>query len=171
MTTRFPRSLALAAALALLPSAPRAAEPASSASGGPVGLVLTADRGGGGQLGAGSLYGPPGVFELEVGLAYEVFAGLAPQLSLVLGMSPGASFAIRPGLAWFVPETPFYLRAAFDASTQVGWLAWRWLLLGGGAAIRVTDVVGFNVELDSGFPLGTGVGVPLLVRAGAVFRF
>jgi hypothetical protein len=111
------------------------------------------------------------VFELEVGVAYEVFFGIAPQVSMVLGMSPGASFAIRPGLEWFLPETPFYLRAAFDASTQVGYLQWRWLLLGAGFALRITDVLGFMVEGDSGFPLASGVGVPLLLRAGAFVRF
>jgi hypothetical protein len=160
---------ALAAALLALPGAARPADPPADTR--PIGLVLSADLGGGGQLGTGSAYDPPGVFELEVGVAYEVFFGLAPQLSMVLGMAPGASFAIRPGLEWFIPETPFYLRAAFDASTQVGYLAWRWMLLGGGAAIRITDVLGFLVEADSGFPLSSGAGVPLLVRAGAFARF
>jgi hypothetical protein len=158
-----------AAALLALPGVARPADPPSGS--GPVGLVVSADIGGGGQLGAGSAYSPPSVFELEVGVAYEVFFGLAPQLSMALGMAPGASFAIRPGLEWFIPETPFYLRAAFDASTQVGYLAWRWMLLGGGAAIRITDVLGFLVEADSGFPLSSGAGVPLLVRAGAFARF
>jgi hypothetical protein len=136
-----------------------------------VGLVLSADLGGGGQLGTGSSYDPPVIFELEVGVAYEVFLGIAPQVSMVLGMAPGASFAIRPGIEWFMPETPFYLRAAFDASTQIGYLAWRWLLLGAGVAVRVTDTLGFMAEFDSGVPLGNGVGVPLIARAGAFARF
>jgi hypothetical protein len=160
---------ALAAALLAVPGAALPAEPGPESR--PVGLVLSADIGGGGQLGTGSAYDPPGVFELEVGVAYELFLGLAPQLSMVLGMAPGASFAIRPGLAWYLPETPFYLRAAFDASTQVGYLAWRWMLLGAGAAIKVTDTLGFLVEADSGFPLSSGAGVPLVVRAGAFARF
>jgi hypothetical protein len=158
-----------AAALLALPVLAFPADPASAP--GPMGLVLSADIGGGGQVGAGSAYDPPSVFELEVGVAYEVFFGLAPQLSMVLGMSPGTSFAIRPGLEWFIPETPFYLRAAFDASTQVGYLEWRWLLLGGGFALKITDVLGFMVEGDSGFPLANGVGVPILIRAGALARF
>jgi len=162
--------LLAAAALLALPGTARPADPPPGGSG-PVGLVVSADVGGGGQLGAGSAYSPPAVFELEVGVAYEVVFGLAPQLSMVLGMSPGTSFAIRPGLQWFIPETPFYVRAAFDASTQVGYLNWRWLLLGGGFALRITDVLGFMVEGDSGFPLANGVGVPLLVRAGAFARF
>ncbi len=155
----------LAAAILALPGL--AASQASS----PAGLHLDVNLGGGGQLGAGSAYSPPAIFELEAGVAYEVFAGIAPQVSFVLGMSPGTTFAIRPGLSWFVPETPFYLRTAFDASTQIGYLAWRWLLLGGGFALRVTDAFGFMAEVDSGFPLGNGVGVPLLVRAGAFVRF
>ena len=178
MTIRSITPTVLLAAILALP-APAAAQgspsasstPMAPASSGPAGLHIDANLGGGGQLGAGSAYDPPGIFELEVGVAFEVFAGLAPQLSFVLGMSPGTTFAIRPGLAWFVPETPFYLRAAFDASTQVGYLAWRWLLLGGGFALRVTDTLGFLAELDSGVPLGNGVGVPLLVRAGAFARF
>jgi hypothetical protein len=157
------------AALLALPGVARPADPPSGS--GPVGLIVSADIGGGGQLGAGSAYSPPGVFEFEVGVAYEVFFGIAPQLSMVLGMSPGTSFAIRPGLEWFIPETPFFLRAAFDASTQVGYLEWRWLLLGAGLAITITDVLGFTLEGDSGLPLASGVGVPLLVRAGAFARF
>jgi hypothetical protein len=160
---------ALAAALLVLPAMARpGGDPPASR---PIGLALTASLGGGGQLGAGSAYDPPGVFELEVGIAYDVILGISPQLTMVLGMAPGASFAIRPGLEWFIPETPFYLRAAFDASTQVGYLAWRWMLLGGGAALRITDVLGFMAEVDSGFPLSSGAGVPLLVRAGTIIRF
>lgn len=158
----------LAAAILALPGL--AAAQASSPSD-PPRLHLDVNLGGGGQLGAGSAYSPPAIFELEAGVAYEVFAGIAPQVSFVLGMSPGTTFAIRPGLSWFVPETPFFLRTAFDASTQVGYLAWRWLLLGGGFALRVTDAFGFMAEVDSGFPLGNGVGVPLLVRAGTFVRF
>jgi hypothetical protein len=158
-----------AAALLALPGVARPADPPSGSS--PVGLILSASVGGGGQVGQGSAYDPPAVFELEFGVAYEIAFGIAPQMSMVLGMAPGTSFAIRPGLEWFIPETPFYLRAAVDASTQVGYLEWRWLLLGGGVAVRITDVLGFTVEADSGFPLANGVGVPLLLRAGAFARF
>jgi len=158
-----------AAVLLALPGGARPTDPPSGT--GPVGFIVSADIGGGGQPGAGSAYSPSGVFEFEAGVAYEVFFGIAPQLSMVLGMSPGAYFAIRPGLEWFIPETPFFLRAAFDASTQIGYLEWRWLLLGAGLAIKITDVLGFMVEGDSGFPLASGVGVPLLIRAGAFARF
>jgi hypothetical protein len=160
---------ALAAALLAAPGAALPADPPAESR--PAGLVFSVDLGGGGQLGTGSAYDPPGIFELEVGVAYEVFWGLSPQLAMVLGMAPVASFAIRPGLAWFIPETPFYLRAAFDASTQVGYLAWRWMLLGGGAALRITDSLGFMLEADSGFPLSSGAGTPLIVRGGAFARF
>ncbi len=159
--------LALAAAsLLCLPAASRAA-----GSSDPTGLVVSVDLGGGGQIGAGSAYQPASIFELEASVGYTILAGLTPQVSFVLGMSPGTTFAIRPGFDWYVPDTPFYLRLAFDASTQVGYLNWRWLLLGGGAALRITDVFGFMVEGDSGIPMATGVGVPLIVRAGAFARF
>jgi hypothetical protein len=160
---------ALAAALLAAPGLALPADPPAESR--PVGLRVSVDLGGGGQLGTGSAYDPPGIFELEVGVAYEVFLGLAPQLSMALGMAPTASFAIRPGLAWFIPETPFYLRAAFDASTQVSYLAWRWMLLGGGAALRITATLGFMLEADSGFPLSSGAGTPLIVRGGAFARF
>ncbi len=160
---------ALAAALLLLPAVALAAEPSAPSK--PLGFAVTANLGGGGQLGTGSAYDPPGIFELEVGISCDVAFGISPQLAMALGMAPGASFAIRPGVAWYIPETPFYLRASFDASTQVGWLAWRWMLLGGGAALRITDVLGVMGEFDSGFPLSSGAGVPLLVRAGAIIRF
>jgi hypothetical protein len=164
--------LAAAAALSCHPAGARAGDAAPpAASSGKTGLIVWADLGGGGQIGAGSAYQPANIFELELGFAYEVWGGLAPQMAFVLGMSPGTTFAIRPGLAWYLPDTPFYLRAAVDASTQVGYLDWRWLLLGGGFALRITDVFGFMVEGDSGFPLASGVGVPVLVRAGAVARF
>ena len=164
-----PLRAALAALVLALPAFAPAAEATGPAR--PIGLVVTADLGGGGQLGTGSAYDPPGIFELEVGAAYDVVFGISPQVSFVLGMAPRASFAIRPGLSWFIPETPFYVRVAFDASTQVGSLSCRWLLLGGGVTIRITDVLGVMGEIDSGAPLASGAGVPLLLRAGAVARF
>lgn len=172
MTSRPTRRIPalLAAALLALPLAARAADPAPSSSG-PAGLVVVVDLGGGGQLGAGSAYDPPSVFELELTVGYDVVAGVTPQMGFVLGMSPGTSFAIRPGLSWYVPETPFFLRTAVDASTQVGYLEWRWLLLGGGFALKITDVLGFQAEVDTGIPLASGVGVPIIARAGVVLRF
>jgi len=150
--------------------------PASAADDGPktrrsIGFTLSADLGGGGQLGAGSAYDPPSLFELEVTAGYYIGLGLAPELSLVLGMSPGAYFAIRPGLHWAVPGAPFYLRAAVDAATQIGYLEWRWILLGGGLELHFSDAVGFYAEGDTGIPLVAGAGVPLMVRAGAFYSF
>jgi hypothetical protein len=171
MAKPFSRPLlgALLAAFLAFPLAARPADPTPSSK--PMGLIVSADLGGGGQLGTGSAYDPPGIFELEVGVAYDIVFGIAPQLTMVLGMAPGASFAIRPGIEWFIPETPFYLRAAIDASSQVGYMAWRWMLFGAGASLRITDTLGFMGEFDSGFPLSGGAGVPLIVRAGAFARF
>ncbi|HVP69613.1 MAG TPA: hypothetical protein VMT17_20350 [Anaeromyxobacteraceae bacterium] len=136
-----------------------------------VGFTLSMDVGGGGQPGAGSAYDPPSLFEIEVTGGYYIGLGFAPELSLVLGMSPGVYFAIRPGLHWAVPGTPFYLRAAVDAATQIGYLEWRWVLLGGGLELHVSDAVGFFAEGDTGIPLVAGAGVPLMVRAGAFYSF
>lgn len=159
-------------ALPLFLLAPRLA-PASDAQAGhrPIGFTVSADVGGGGQLGAGSAYGGSSVFEFEATAGYYLALGLAPELSLDLGTSPKVSFAIRPGLHWSIPETPFYLRGAVDAATQIGYLNWRWVLLGAGLELRFSDAVGFFAEGDTGFPLVTGAGVPLLVRAGAFYSF
>jgi len=161
------------AALALLAAAPSPARADSGSPGPrrPIGFTVSADLGGGGQLGVGSKYEPPSLFELEVTAGYYFALGLSPEFSLVLGMSPGTYFAMRPGLHWAVPDTPFYIRAAVDVATQIGYLEWRWILLGGGFELRVTDTLGFFAEGDTGIPLVAGAGVPLMVRAGAFFSF
>jgi hypothetical protein len=160
--TRLP--LALAALLALAPAGGARAEE-------PAGIQVSVDLGGGGQLGTGSAYGGASLFELEATFAYDVALGLGPELSFVLGMTPGTYFAIRPGIRWSIPETPFYVRADVDAATQIGYMSWRWVLLGGGFQLRFGDVLGFFAEGDSGFPIASGAGVPLLIRAGAAVRF
>jgi len=167
-TIRRLRPLALAA---LLHAPPLAS--ASDADGGrrPIGFTVSADVGGGGELGSGSAYGTPSLFEVEVTAGYSLALGFAPELSLELGTSPKAYFAIRPGLHWAVPGTPFYLRGAVDAATQIGYLEWRWVLVGAGLELRFSDAVGFFAEGDTGFPLESGAGVPLLVRAGAFYSF
>jgi len=166
------RFLPLAAAVLVLASPARAAADTSTQPARrPIGFTLSADLGGGGQLGAGSRYDPPSLFELEATAGYYVALGLSPELSLVLGMSPGVYFAIRPGIHWAVPESPFYLRVAVDAATQIGYLDWRWVLLGGGLELRLSDAVGFYAEGDTGIPLVSGAGVPLMVRAGAFYSF
>lgn len=166
------RLLPLAALTALL-AVPAPAAPQSSGQGArrPLGFTVSVDLGGGGQLGAGSAYLPASLFELEATAGYYLGLGLSPELSLVLGMSPGTYFALRPGLHWAIPETPFYLRGAVDVSTQAGAFDWRWILLGGGVELRFTDLVGFFAEGDLGIPLSAGAGVPMLVRAGAYFSF
>lgn len=157
--------VALLAALALVGPAPAAADAA------PVGFRVSVDLGGGGQLGAGSSYGGASLFELEGTFSASLVYGIGPELSMVLGMTPGTYFAIRPGLRWEIPESPFFLRADFDAATQIGYMSWRWFLLGGGFQLRFTDVLGFFAEADAGFPIASGAGVPLMVRAGASIGF
>ena len=164
------RRLLSAAAAALL-SAPAPAAAQASQGQRPVGFTVSASLGGGGQLGTGSAYEPPALLELEATAGYYVGLGLAPELSLALGLSPGTYVAFRLGVHWAIPETPFYLRGALDASSQTGSLDWRWFLVGGGFELRLTDVVGFFAEGDTGFPVVAGAGVPLMLRAGAFFSF
>jgi hypothetical protein len=162
--------LAALTAFLALPSA-GAAQASGQAPRRPIGFTVSADLGGGGQLGAGSAYQPSSLFELEATAGYYFGLGLSPEFSLGLGMSPGTYFIMRPGLHWAIPETPFYLRGALDVSTQSGPFLLRWILLGAGVELRFTDVAGFYAEGDSGIPLSAGAGVPMLVRAGAFFSF
>lgn len=164
------RLLPIAGAAALL-LAPAPAPAQGAASRRPTGFTVSADLGGGGQLGAGSAYSPETLLELEATAGYHVGLGLSPELSLVLGLSPGVYFALRPGLHWAIPETPFYLRAAVDFSTQTPVFKGRWVLLGGGFELRFSDVVGFFAEGDTGFPIAEGAGWPMMVRAGTFFSF
>jgi hypothetical protein len=88
----------------------------------------------------------------------------------MLGVAPHTYAGLRLGLRYAVPETPFYARAALDASTESGTARWRWLLGGAGAEVRLTDVLGGFAEADLGIPLVSGAGVPVLVRAGVTLR-
>jgi hypothetical protein len=160
------RNLAIAAAIAcsaLVPSRSRARDAAR-----PMGFTVSADIGGGAELGRA---GSTGIGEMELTAGYHVGGGFSPELSLVLGFSPGTSFAIRPGLHYAFHETPFYLRAAFDASTARGSMQWRWLFVGVGAELRLTDVVGGFAEADLGVPISPSSGAPLLARAGIFLSF
>jgi len=161
------RVLGLALALLALPALARA-EPSG---GEPSGLTLDASLGGGGEMGLS--HGKPGVLEIEavVGYAFRE-QGLRPELALALGMAPDTNVGIRPGLRWSVPESPFQLRGALDAANarSSGW-HWRWLLVGVAGELRVTSLFGFFGEVDTGVPLSSRFGVPLLLRAGASFRF
>ena len=162
-----PSRPALAAALvAALLCAPAAAEERRHAEARrPSGFTVSVDLGGGGDLS-----GPTGVFEAEIVGGFALGKGWALELGLVLGMAPGNYFGLRPGVHWALSE-PFYLRAAFDVAGPNGSLDWRWLLLGGGVELRITDVVGGFLEADTGFPLSSAFGVPLLARGGVFFSF
>lgn len=137
----------------------------------PIGLTLSADIGAGGAAGTGTRYTPSGVLEGELLIGYLLGKGLAPELGIVLGMSPGSYLALRPGLHYALPGMPFYVRAALDFSTVRGILQARWLLLGGGGELRLTSQTGGFAELCTGIPLSAGAGVPFLVRAGMFLSF
>jgi hypothetical protein len=158
--------LAVAALAALLAAPASADERRGSGARQPTGATFSVDLGGGGDLG-----GPTGVFEAELTAGYAVGRGMALELALLLGMAPGNYFGLRPGLHVAIPDTPFYGRLAVDIAGPNGSLAWRWLMLGGGVELRFTDVVGGFAEVDTGVPLSSGFGVPLLARAGVFFSF
>jgi len=161
------RTLALAAALASSALAPARAT-ARDVPARPVGFTVSADVGGGAELGSG---GSTGIGEMELTAGYHLGKGFSPELSLVLGLAPGTYFAVRLGLHYAFNETPFYLRVAFDAGSPGGSMHWRWLLAGGGVELRLTDVVGGFVEIDLGVPISPSSGVPLLARAGIFLSF
>ncbi len=167
--------LLLAAALAA-PAAAQEAQPPPghftppTQPGAPTGLVVSVDVGGGGTIGGGTTYTPSGIFEGEVGVGYELPMGLRPELGLVLGLAPRTHFAIRPGLHYDLPDLPFYARGALDWSTSRGSGGWRWLLVGGGGALRLTDVLGAFAEADLGLPLASATGLGVLLRVGVTFR-
>ena len=157
-------AIALAAALsALLPAADAAASP--------TGFTGTVSMGGGGELGLSS--GKAGVLEIEAAAGYEFASfGLRPELALAVGVEPDTNVALRPGVRWSIPGFPFQLRGALDASNaRSGGLRWRWLLLGAAGEIRLTSLFGLYAEIDTGAPLDSDAGVPLLVRGGASLRF
>jgi hypothetical protein len=135
------------------------------------GLTAGASLGGGGELGLSS--GKAGVLELEVAVGWELPSlGLRPELAAALGVAPDGHVALRPGLRWSLPAFPLQLRVALDASNaRSGGLDWRWLLLGAAGELRVTGLLGFFAEIDTGAPLAEDAGLPLLVRGGASFRF
>jgi hypothetical protein len=161
------RPLLAAALLGAVLAAPASAQERRSTQGRrPSGFTLSVDIGGGGDLS-----GPTGVFEAEIGAGLAVGKGWALEMGLVLGMAPGNYFGLRPGVHWAIPDTPFYARLALDFAGPNGSLDARWLLLGGGVELRFTDVVGGFAEADTGIPLSSAFGVPLLVRGGVFFSF
>jgi hypothetical protein len=145
-----------------------AAPPTSSAA--PLGVVLSADLGGGGRLGGASEFTPRGVFEGEVTAGYDLVAGFRPEVSALLGVTPRSYVGLRLGIHYSLPDMPFYVRVAVDGSTSRGPARWRWLLAGAGGEVQLTDVLGGFAEADLGLPLTSGAGLPVLLRAGITFR-
>jgi hypothetical protein len=139
----------------------------------PSGVTASLSLAGGAELGLASNAGGAGLGELEGAIGYEFESvGLRPELGLVIGLAPGSDFAFRPGVRLALPGVPLQFRAALDASTaRVSGLSWRWLLLGVATELRFTSTLALFGELDSGAPLNSRAGLPLLFRAGAAFRF
>jgi hypothetical protein len=160
----------LAAVLpAVLPLRVRAQE--GGPAGAPTGITVTASLAAGGELGLDQ--GKAGVFELEGAVGYELASGLRPELAIALGVAPDDHVALRPGVRFALPNLPIQLRAALDAANSRGasGLDWRWLLLGVAAEVRWTSLLGLYAEVDTGARLSSKNGLPLLLRAGASFRF
>jgi hypothetical protein len=135
------------------------------------GLTASASLAGGGELGLKS--GKAGVLELEAALGWELeSAGLRPELAAAIGLEPDGHVALRPGVRWTLPGFPIQLRGALDASnSRRSTLHWRWLLVGAAGEIRFTSLLALYAEIDTGAPLASDAGLPLLLRGGASFRF
>lgn len=166
-----PRRLLALAAVVLATALPALASAAAPGAPGPSGLTFTTALGGGAELGLD--HGKAGVLEVEAAAGYEWAArGLRGELGLALGLDPDTHVALRPGVRWLMPELPLQLRVALDAATsRENGLHWRWLLVGLAAEVRLTGLLGLYAEVDSGAPLASEHGVPLLGRVGASFRF
>jgi hypothetical protein len=140
------------------------------------GLALAATLGGGVEAGLDA--GSAGLFEFELLGGWELPAAAAraglvirPELGVALGLAPDTHAALRPGVRLSMPETPLWLRAAFDWSNARGEdPRWRWVLIGVAWETRLTAFLGLTIEADTGIPLSSGSGLPLLLRAGATFR-
>jgi hypothetical protein len=166
----------IAACAALALPASGLAQSDGPGSSGPATLVLAGSLAGGAELGLAA--GRAGLVEGELlaGLDIEASAAhtgltLRPELALALGAAPDGHLALRPGLRVAVPETPLWLRLAADWSTARGkHPGWRWVLVGVAWEVRMTSVLGFSAEADTGVPLSDRAGLPLLVRAGVTFR-
>ena len=159
--------LAALGALALAPSLVAAQAPLAPA---PTGFSLTASFGGGGEVGLD--HGQAGVLEVEGTAGYELGdSGFRPEVGLAFGLDPDTHVAIRPGVRWSIPAVPVQVRGALDASnSREGGLHWRWLLVGLATEMRLTGLLGLYAEVDSGAPLSSDHGVPLLVRGGISLR-
>jgi hypothetical protein len=165
--------LALALALAL-PLAGLAQEdaPAPETTAAPLGLTATVSLGGGGELGLEDESADEGLFELEASVGWDATPALRPELAVAFGLAPDSHVALRPGVRISLPGYPLQLRVALDgANARDQDFGWRWLLVGAAAEVRFTSLLGLYVEVDTGAKLSSDAGLPLLVRAGASFRF
>jgi hypothetical protein len=171
------RGLALVAALSLAPPGlaqePAPERTALAASGAPTGLTATVGVGGGGELGLDEGEGEAGLLELEATIGWEFRStGIRPELGAALGVAPDAHVALRPGIRLALPAYPIQVRVALDAANARDRdFDWRWLLVGAAAELRLTSLLGLYAEVDTGVKLSADAGLPLLVRAGASFRF
>jgi len=164
-----------ACALALACPAAVRAQPAESPA--PGDLVVSANLGAGVEAGLDT--GKAGLLEAEATVGWDIEGTTArqgfvwrPELGLALGMAPDFHVALRPGFRVSVPGTPLWLRAAVDWSNARGQdPRWRWLLVGAAWEVRMTSVLGFYAEADTGVKLAGSAGLPILIRAGATFRF
>jgi hypothetical protein len=154
-------------ALALSAGVARAQAEGSSA---PTGVVVTGSLAVGGETGLAS--GKSGLLELEVGAGWEHQpTRLRPELAVALGVAPGTSVALRPGLRAGLADVPVWLRAALDLSTaRGGGLHARWLLFGAAWQLRFSTALAFDLGLDFGIPLAGSAGVPFMLRGGGTFR-
>jgi hypothetical protein len=159
---------ALCAAAPLRAGAQAAGAPGRS----PSGLTASFSLAGGGELGLGEGE-EAGIGEVELVAGWELAdRGFSLELGLAGGFKPEGNVALRPGVRLDLRRLPLALRVAVDASTARGdGMTWRWLLVGLAAEVRFTSQLGLYAEVDSGAPLGSDHGVPLLARAGASFRF
>lgn len=169
------RDLALIAACALALARPTAARAEPAAPAEPTNFVFFAGLGGGVE--AGLSHGKPGLLELETGAGLDIGATAAgtglvirPEVALALGVAPDLHVAVRPGVRVAVPGTPLWLRGAVDWSNARDRSGWRWILVGAAWEVRMTSVLGFSFEADTGVPATNAAGLPLILRASATFR-
>jgi hypothetical protein len=163
------------AAIVALPFAGLGQEgaPAATPAGVPTGLTVTASLAAGGELGLDEDEGDAGVVEAEAAVGWEIpRSGIRPELAAAFGLAPDSHFALRPGVRFALPGYPIQLRVALDASNARDRdFGWRWLLVGVAGELRLTSLLGLYAEVDTGAQLSSDAGPPLLVRAGASFRF
>ncbi len=171
------RALLVTTACALAMALPAAVRAQPFESPTPGALVFSASMAGGVEAGLDT--GKAGLFEAELTAGWDLPGSAAregftwrPELGLALGMAPDTHFAIRPGVRVSVPGTPLWLRAALDWSNARDQdPRWRRLLVGAAWEIRMTGALGLNLEADTGLKLSGSSALPILVRAGATFRF